>query len=272
MKKIDLELELEICENYTRGICNKVLCEKYKCHRTTIQRILKRNNVPLRLQEITTRKNDIINFKGSIECSNDAYILGMIYSDGNLTKNNIEITLVNDDVQIIKDISNYVYGYEKISFRSERTFIKNDKSYVSKDQCRFLISSKNIIQLLKQIGLCENKSLTIKYPNIEKKYDPHFIRGIFDGDGCIFISERYNNHRITIVSNPDFCDDLKKIIESHLDIRIRIYKKTESVNVLSITGNKQIKKFMNWIYKDSDLKLFRKYNKYFQKFLTPQSR
>ena len=263
MNKTNLEVENSICDEYLNGISNKELSIKYNLHRCSVQRIIKRNNINIRKQNETSRKNELINFKGDIISNNDAYLLGLIYSDGNLSRNCIEICLVEDDKQILEDVSKYVYDYIKLSYRKSKKFIKNKKEYISKGQFRFNITSISVANKLRFIGLCENKSLKIRLPKKKEEYYSHFIRGLFDGDGCIFISKRYKNtNRVTIVSNPEFCIDLQSKIKEFLNITVCIYKKTKNVNTLSISGNNQIEKFMDWLYKDSDLKLNRKYFKY----------
>jgi hypothetical protein len=272
MKRTKKELEIEICQLYLSNMTNKEISEKFGLNRGVVQTILKRNNIVLRKQTETARKNTLNNFYDGIKNNNDAYLLGLIYSDGNLFKNNIEISLNEGDKQILVDISNYVYGYEKLSYRKGRKFIKDSKEYESRGQYRFLISSKNVKEKLIKIGLCEKKSLIIRYPIIDSKYYSHFIRGVFDGDGCIFISKKYKGtNRVSIVSNENFCIDLKKIIEEYLKINIKIYNKTANVKTLTISGNKQIKTFMEWIYTDAELKLDRKYIKFHNEYNQPPS-
>lgn len=250
-------MEDQIIELYKQNISNKEIAKKFNIHRTTVQRILKRNNILLRKQYETSRKLNIINFDGNIKSNNDAYVLGLIWSDGNLTRNCIEISLQEDDKQILSDISNYIYGYEHIFFKVTKT----------KNQYRFFLTSKDIVQKLKKIGLNERKSLICRFPKIKSKYYSHFIRGVFDGDGCIFVSKKYKGtNRVTIVSNPLFCNDLKLEIERFLNINVKINNKTDNVKCISITGNKQIEVFMNWIYDSSDLKLNRKYLKYKEEY------
>jgi hypothetical protein len=263
MKRINLELENEICNDYLNGLSNKYLSIKYNLHRCSVQRIIKRNNINIRKQDETSRKRYLVNFDGNIISNNDAYILGLIYSDGNLFRNCIEISLNEKDKQILEDVSIYVYNTIKLSYRKGKKFIKNNKEYISKGQFRFNITSLNVANKLRIIGLCENKSLKIRLPKIKEEFYSHFIRGIFDGDGCIFISKKYKGtNRVSIVSNPSFCLDLQAKIEEYLNINVCINKKTKNVNILSISGNNQIEEFMDWIYKNSDLKLNRKYFKY----------
>lgn len=267
MKKTSKEIETKICELYISGITNKELAEKFNINRSVVQSILKRNGIVLRKQTDTARKTKLLHFNNGILTNNDAYILGLIYSDGNLTKNNIEISLNEDDKQILSDISNYVYGFEKLSYRPSRTFKRDGKTYQSRAQYRLLISSLDVATKLREIGLCQNKSLVVRYPKINEIYHKHFIRGVFDGDGCIFISNKYKNtNRVTIIANEMFCFDLKLIIEQNVNIQVKINNKTNNVKTLSITGNKQIKKFMSWIYSEADLKLNRKFTKFFNEY------
>ena len=116
MKKLE-SIEKEVCEKYLKGISNKELSEYFKVHRVTIQSILKRNNVILRKKEETSRKYFLQNFKGEIITNNDAYILGLIWADGNLSRNCIEISLQKDDEQILRDISEYIYNENTLTYR-----------------------------------------------------------------------------------------------------------------------------------------------------------
>lgn len=42
---------------------------------------------------------------------------------------------------------------------------------------------------LLKLGLYPNKSLTVKFPDIPQKFINHFVRGYFDGDGCIYFEK-----------------------------------------------------------------------------------
>ena len=263
MNKTIEEIVVIICNDYIKGLTNKEISQKYNKHRSVVQSILKRNGIKLKTLSETSRKYTIINFNGEILTNNDAYILGLIYSDGNLNRYCIDICLQEDDKQILDDISDYIYGYNNLSYRNNRKCIFNDIEYKCKNQVRFQLSSKEVTNKLRLLGLCENKSLKIRIPLLNNELYPHFIRGVFDGDGCIFVSTKYKGtNRVSIVGNPNFCLDLKTKIEEFLDINVCINNKTDNVKNISITGNKQIKVFMDWIYKDSDLKLNRKFEKY----------
>lgn len=257
----------EIIKYYVNGLSNKKISELFNIHRTTVQRILKKNNIPIRKQDETSRLHNIINFTGDILSNNDAYILGMIYSDGNLSKNCIEISLQEQDKELLESISKYIYSKINLQYRQAKEFKKDNVIYNQKSQYRFLLCSKSVCNKLRTLGLSENKSLKIRFPNIPEEFHSHFIRGVFDGDGCIHISNKYKgNNRITIVSNYKFCNDLKDIVKKHLNINISINNKNENVGIFSISGNKQVKTFMDWIYDKSDLKMNRKWKKFMKNY------
>lgn len=262
---IDKNIKLKIINGYKNGKTNKELSTKFNLHRATIQRILKTNNIPLRPKEQSSRKKILhINFE-QIDTNDKAYILGLIFADGNLSKNNIEISLKKDDKQILEDISKVIYDNIYLKKRSGKIWFnkKQNKKYKSSAQYRFLITCKKTSIDLRNHGLIENKSLKIVMPKLEIQFISHFIRGYFDGDGCLFVSKKYKGtNRVTIVSNYIFCEQLSSIINSILQINSTVQNKTVNVGCVSISGNNQVQTFLNWIYTDANLKLNRKYEKF----------
>lgn len=92
------------------------------------------------------------------------------------------------------------------------------------------------------------------------------MRGYFDGDGTV----RKNECRCSLLSTEDFCKTLAQIIKEELGVHCSIMlthgNAEKSTRVLSIAGRKQVKKFLDWIYKDADIYLERKYNIYLSKY------
>ena len=96
----------------------------------------------------------------------------------------------------------------------------------------------------------------------QKKLVSHFIRGYFDGDGCIVKKEK----RATIIGTESFVMSVKDILSSELKINSHINfvnKDSESpVRELRISGGRQTKKFLDFIYSDSNYYLQRKHDLY----------
>ena len=123
-------------------------------------------------------------------------------------------------------------------------------------------------KVLQKIGMIPNKSLKLKFPNIDKSLYKHFIRGYFDGDGSIVQQIRNNNNHpvlVTITSTKSFCNTISDIIKNELNINSCITDascKNGITKVLSISGRNICKTFLDWIYDDANLFLERKYNRY----------
>ena len=119
-----------------------------------------------------------------------AYVLGYIYADGSLEdasylRGKYLRVSSTEESSIIK-IRELLKSEHSITIREPRwgTFF-GGKRYQSKKAYLLRIGSHKIYNSLLKIGLYPNKSLTIKFPIVPKKYLPHFVRGYFDGDGCV---------------------------------------------------------------------------------------
>jgi len=111
-----------------------------------------------------------------------AYILGYIYADGSLDDSPymrgkyIQITSIDEDS--IQRIRHWLGSEHKIT--SKRS------NFIGGKICFILrIGSHKIYNDLFKLGLYPNKSLTVNFPEVPKKYLGYFIRGYFDGDGCV---------------------------------------------------------------------------------------
>ncbi len=122
-----------------------------------------------------------------------AYVLGFFAADGSMLCNNrgahfIEFTIT--DRVILEAIRNAVGSTHKIT-RRERN------KGVWKTQYRLQIGSKQWYADLLRLGFTQNKSNTLKFPKIAKRYFGSFVRGYFDGDGCVYFKKHRVKHRIT---------------------------------------------------------------------------
>lgn len=118
-----------------------------------------------------------------------AWILGLIFSDGSLSKGN-EVRITSIDYIILKKVENILEGRKLIYKRKK---VENCKQAWDLYFC-----SKNISTILKEkYELHPSKSLTITWPkNLEKDFYWDFIRGVFDGDGCIYTGQQKNSIKV----------------------------------------------------------------------------
>ena len=142
-----------------------------------------------------------------------AYVLGFFTADGNMIRNkrgahfiSIEIT----DKEILEKIRNAIGSNHKIGVRK--------KDFPEKDSYRLQIGGKNIFEDLTQLGLTPNKSKTIDLPKIPNEYFSDFLRGYFDGDGCISfgIYDRKDRRSKNYLFNSRFTSGSRKFLEDLL--------------------------------------------------------
>ena len=111
-------------------------------------------------------------------------------------------------------------------------------------------------------GLVKAKTHKIIFPIwLKKPLIRHFVRGYFDGDGCV------SNRIFSIVGTDDFLSDTQNILIKELGLsKTKFYKrhKESSNNIVEIRycGKNNLKKIMNWFYSDATIYLERKYEKF----------
>lgn len=139
---------------------------------------------------------------------NMAYILGLWYADGCIYRGRMfDITLHKKDKYILKQIA------------KELQYEGPILDYVDRQAARINFSCVEIYNDLVNLGGKECKSLDIQFPkNIPLSFMPDFIRGYFDGDGCIM---KLKNNRINSAftcGSYDFIKDLWDVLKDQAGI------------------------------------------------------
>ncbi|TKV48324.1 hypothetical protein C1I58_06295 [Bacillus sp. PIC28] len=101
------------------------------------------------------------------------------------------------------------------------------------------------------------KSKTIKFPEIEREFLPHFIRGVFDGDGCIYTTNRkiknksYPRQDVLIVSaSGGFLRGIRDTLKNEIGLEadIKDTMRTNRVYTYRFGSKKDVLKFAKYIY------------------------
>lgn len=213
---------------------------------STLHKRLQRLGLPSRsLEEAREilRTNVDDNYFSEIN-SEVAYWLGFIYADGCITtKNTLAIALAEKD----KD---HVFAFSKaIKIEKAPKFVKQTKAW------RISIKSKQIVNDLIDIGVRVNKTYTgTPIPKIPQEYYNDFIRGYFDGDGCI------SNNVVVILGHKNLLEWMQDILQIKTISSIR---QRDNYFVLRFGSKKAREMFTNAIYANKDcIKLERKYSKF----------
>lgn len=214
-----------------------------------------------------------------IDTPEKAYILGFFYADGsnNISKQTVSMSLQEEDKNVLEQIRLNIGSERPLEFLDYSN--KHDFGYSYKNQYRLLIFSKCICNQLNNLGMTPNKSLTLEFPNwLNPELYSHFIRGYFDGDGsyCAYYTKSQKfQPLLTFTSTESFCKKIQEILIDKLDIPGgNIYDASCNngiTKVLSISGAIQVKKILDWLYKDSTIFLQRKFDKYYSSFYVNNS-
>jgi intein/homing endonuclease len=92
--------------------------------------------------------------------------------------------------------------------------VSNGKTF---KRCRWSIVNKHLWLTLNNLGCVPNKSKILEFPFIFKNSNltRHFIRGYFDGDGCISYAIINNKvqPRVSLLGTKSFLTTIKYILE-----------------------------------------------------------
>ena len=204
-------------------------------------------------------------FFEKINTKEKAYWLGFIYADGYIVYNEdignyeLGIELHEKDAYILNSL-NKLFGNKHIIKFREREISFNRYEYISKI-ASLRIYSKKVCDDLIANGIVTNKTKSLTYPIVDNDVFFHFLRGFFDGDGCLY--NNINGHKFIHFTNSN--DIFLKYISNVLlkyDINSKVYKEKDKKFRL-VLNKYHSEKLLNYLYKDSDeLKLVRKYHKY----------
>lgn len=255
----------QIIEEYHNGCSLKQIAKKYKVSESTLSNKLKSEGIHiLEPSEMNHKYSLNQHYFDNIDTSNKAYILGLLYADGCNTGRSITISLQEKDKEILNKIN--------LEFESNRPlYFKNyrKKNIKHQNQYSLTIVNKHFTEQLNKWGVIPRKSLKITFPLwLQKELIPHFIRGYFDGDGCI--PNNIKEMRVTLISTEKFCEVLSVHLKEKLNIHCSISYCHNNANSptreLRISGKKQTQKFLEYIYKDAELFFERKYDLFLSKY------
>lgn len=119
-----------------------------------------------------------------------SYILGFIAADGTVidarkSSRTCYTTIAIQDRTLLEEIKKTMGSNHEIYTKSAHYRKFDNKSYFCKEISILRIGSKVLFQDLVNLGITPRKSLSLGLPKMQSKYFPYFLRGYFDGDGCI---------------------------------------------------------------------------------------
>lgn len=200
----------------------------------------------------------------SIDTEEKAYWLGFLYADGYINSSPIDTPKrAAYSVSLDLSIKDFDHVQKFANFLKSRRPVKDEIT-----RARFSVNSKNFWTVLNDYGCTPRKSLTLKFPkkNVfknnsmsRKELIRHFIRGYFDGDGCITY-KRENYPTISLISTDQFLMGIQNVLNTHKTLYLNS-KNNDITKVLKFNGEEAYK-ILNYLYNNCNIYLQRKYDKY----------
>lgn len=191
------------------------------------------------------------NYFTNIDNEEKAYFLGLLYADGSLSNDkSICLSLKDEDKYILEKFKN-VIDYKKPLIFSSGVW-------------KVVVNSHIMNNDLIDKGCFMNKTFTLKLPNsdqVPNELFNHFLRGYFDGDGCIHISKTPNQDYINFLGSFDLINGLEQYFNKH-GIKSHVRKINKIYSIMFRT-DKRIKQIREILYKNSTISLIRKKEKFY---------
>ncbi len=194
----------------------------------------------------------------NINTEKKAYWLGFSYADATI----LDTTFKGNTMMAlrfglaIKDISHLQNFLTDIKATNSICVCNKGK------ECRVSLQSIKLVQDMSKWGCTPRKSLTIEgIPNIPQKLIRHFIRGYFDGDGCVCTDKSGKNLRLNILGTLSFLSEIHYVLRQN-DITFGRPHTNGNIYVIEGNGNQRAKKLYNYLYKRATRYLNRKKDKF----------
>lgn len=189
--------------------------------------------------------------------NNMAYILGYIYADGNLDKSKFRVRISSIDKSILEEINKELESNREIRLESNSLgswyTLYIDNMFIYKD--------------LENLGLTPSKSFTCNIKGIPEVFKYDFIRGYFDGDGCVY-SKKHKDSKPTLsvdiaTASTEFKDTFIDLTSDIVSEKGRFSIQTRSNGLHIIRANSKVsEKLYSKMYYKNCLCLTRKKDKF----------
>lgn len=233
------------------------ISKQFKCSHRQIRKLLEKNNIDIRTKRLC-RNSDYFE---SIDNSEKAYWLGIMYSDGCVCRRangSYSISLEMIDKEHIEKFRDALGAKNHKILTTIRTNFDNAKPSYS----IHIYDNKMATDLI-NLGCVPKKSFYLSsLPNISQALIYDFLRGFIDGDGCICYNNSSNTYAFKLVgASPLFLKEVMKILG--ID-RLSLNKCSKTSYQVTSVKRDDIYRILTKVYEGSveTTRLNRKYNKY----------
>lgn len=157
------------------------------------------------------------NFFEKVDTEEKAYWLGFLYADGcvfesynkntgNLKARTLQLSLAIVDENHLLNFANTLGENLHVYYGSTKL---NGKEF---KYCKVDINNRKITSDIIQKGCTPRKSLTLTFPDeiiLPENLKRHFVRGYFDGDGCVHVNKKTTSYVVNFVGTMDIIQEIQ---------------------------------------------------------------
>lgn len=239
------------------GLSSNEVAKKLGISKTTVLKYLENTRQPSSYRQYVCDSH----YFDVIDTPAKAYWLGIMFTDGNVSKHTNAVSLNSTDKGMLEAFIKVLNSDYPI-YTNERSK-KNPKW---KDTYALRIYDEHLKNTLIKKGVVPNKTKNLSYPKwLSSELNSHFIRGLFDGDGSVWSSSGRGYFSIT--GYLPFLEEVQEVLIQEAGVnKTKLAPRKESSGDIRYGGKVPMKQLYDYLYKDARYFLRRKKEK-FEEFL-----
>lgn len=231
--------------------------KELKCSYTILRNIFKRNGI-IKTAHNFKNHNIIYDYFSNIDCEEKAYFIGLLFTDGSIRNNNIRLQLKRSDGYMVQKLRDAVHSNVDLQ----------EDNRVGKEMIGVEINMPQGVKDLEKYGIVMRKTYLLDNIHIDlfpKELQRHYIRGLIDGDGAIFMENASQGTSIQpIINFSSYSEECVRSFQYFLDTEV--FKTDKHNKILKANsyqckwkGAQKLKPLFHYLYDDATIYLERKY-------------
>lgn len=240
-----------IIELHKSGKSCRQIANELNTSEASVSLILNRRGFSLNIGKRLKKRKIKEDYFTNIDNHKKSYFLGLLCADGcvNLRTGKVSISLKEGDSYLLVEFLKEIESDCKLGFLQPK--IKGDMQ-------RYLqVYSTQMANDLISYGCVERKSKYLDFPKIDDEYFSSFLRGFFDGDGCVRI-QKGGYKRVSFTSTELFNSKLKQYLLEKLNINSCLSLFSNKYSDLIINSKTGVEKIGKFMYQHDGVAMIRK--------------
>lgn len=179
--------------------------------------------------------------------SKGAWVLGLIYGDGCVIRHHGVVRGVN------------LVGDRDVIEKVKKVLVCETPTKQRPGCWRIDVWDPKFAELLLTFGVTPAKSYTIEWPTLEHSLVSHFVRGLWDSDGCFSWKKRHREdtsfacfEAVYGSMSRNFVASLAAVVRTELGVHGYVSDAKSGMRYFGFSAQDEVRRFGDWIYADAD--------------------